>query len=70
MSTPPMHIHLGQDEFFKVITGTLEAIVNGKRVTLTKEDDEFLAVKGQPHTFWSNEAEGDMMFGFGWSRWR
>ncbi|KAM0751858.1 hypothetical protein T439DRAFT_325048 [Meredithblackwellia eburnea MCA 4105] len=60
-STPPLHIHLGQDEYFKVITGKFVATMGGKPITLTSADGEYKAVKGQAHRFWSDEREGNML---------
>ncbi|KAL8291324.1 hypothetical protein RQP46_002302 [Phenoliferia psychrophenolica] len=60
-STPPLHIHLGQDEFFKVERGKLAATMGGEPVFLTPADGEYRAVKGQAHRFWSVESEGNML---------
>ncbi|KAI0160771.1 hypothetical protein GGR57DRAFT_456282 [Xylariaceae sp. FL1272] len=45
---PPLHFHPYQDEFIRVILGTLVVDVNGKRLVLTPDDGE-LCVKA-----WSN----------------
>lgn len=36
------HFHLKQDEYFKVEQGVLAVIVDGKEMTLTKEDELFV----------------------------
>ncbi|KAI1264446.1 hypothetical protein F5Y18DRAFT_390466 [Xylariaceae sp. FL1019] len=45
---PPMHFHPYQDEFIRVVTGSLVVDVNGKRHVLTPDDEE-LCVRA-----WSN----------------
>lgn len=46
----PPHLHPAQDERFVVLSGALQAAVDGKRMTL-REGDELLIPAGTPHEF-------------------
>ena len=63
-SGPPMHIHLTQKEYFKVVQGKLGTICEGKVAVLGKEDDEFEVLPGFAHRFWAEDnPEGeDLIF--------
>ena len=45
---PPMHIHSGFDEVFKVDHGELSVMVNGKKRTLNA-GEKYIIEKGMPH---------------------
>ena len=45
---PPMHIHFGEDEEGRVTSGTLSAVLNGRR--LTAASGESISIpRGAPH---------------------
>ncbi|KAI5475670.1 hypothetical protein MNV49_001045 [Pseudohyphozyma bogoriensis] len=58
---PPLHIHLTQDEYFKVLSGRFMATMNGESITLTKDDPEYHAKIGEPHQFWPDDTAGEDM---------
>ncbi|KAH7383959.1 hypothetical protein BKA66DRAFT_463180 [Pyrenochaeta sp. MPI-SDFR-AT-0127] len=53
-SGPPLHIHIRQTEYFKVLQGRLAAVRNGKEVVLTKDDGLLEIPAGTRHRFWAH----------------
>jgi len=49
-SSPPLHIHLEEDELFHVMEGRLRILKDGKELVLNKGETA-LAPRGKPHTF-------------------
>jgi quercetin dioxygenase-like cupin family protein len=49
-SSPPLHIHLEEDELFHVMDGRLRILKDGKELILAKGETA-LAPRGKPHTF-------------------
>ncbi|KAF1922274.1 uncharacterized protein M421DRAFT_413326 [Didymella exigua CBS 183.55] len=63
LSGPPLHIHLQQDEFFKVEQGVLGAVKDGVEYAVTKDDGILSIPKGTRHRFWSHtSATEDLVF--------
>ncbi|KAF1919307.1 hypothetical protein BDU57DRAFT_512329 [Ampelomyces quisqualis] len=63
LSGPPIHIHLQQDEFFKVEQGVLGAIKDGVEYTITKDDGVFVIPKHVRHRFWCHKSSTeDLVF--------
>lgn len=54
--SPPLHVHLGEDEVFHVVEGTLRLVVGG-RERIAGPGDTVLAPKGVPHGY-RVESEG------------
>ncbi len=48
-SSPPLHIHLEEDEIFHILDGELRVLVDGKEATL-RRGDTALGPCGKPHT--------------------
>ncbi|KAI1426167.1 hypothetical protein F5Y12DRAFT_794628 [Xylaria sp. FL1777] len=59
LSGPPLHIHIGQTEYFKVLQGTLSVVKNEKLYTLTKDDGIFQITPGSRHRFWAHPSIKD-----------
>lgn len=55
-SKPPLHLHPSQDEHFTVLSGHLQAIVDGTDHDL-REGDTLDVPRGAPHQMW-NAADG------------
>lgn len=49
-SSPPLHVHLEEDEIFHVIEGELRVLVDGKEATL-RRGETALGPRGKPHTY-------------------
>ncbi|KAH4116037.1 hypothetical protein HBH64_047200 [Parastagonospora nodorum] len=56
LSGPPIHLHLTQDEFFKIEQGVLGAVKDGVEYAVTKDDGVFCIPKGTRHRFWSHKS--------------
>jgi mannose-6-phosphate isomerase-like protein (cupin superfamily) len=54
MHAPARHIHLRQDETFRVISGKLGVFINEKEHLLTAEDGEITIPHGARHRFFSH----------------
>ncbi|KAI0875432.1 hypothetical protein GGS24DRAFT_455177 [Hypoxylon argillaceum] len=54
LSGPPLHVHLHQTEYFKVLQGTLSVVKNEKEYRLTKDDGIFQILPGTRHRFWAH----------------
>ena len=52
---PPIHVHIEQDETFRVLQGTLEVYKQDKWIQLA-EGEELFIPKNTPHTFRSRDA--------------
>ena len=48
-SSPPLHVHLEEDEIFHILEGELRILVDGKETTL-RRDGTALGPQGKPHT--------------------
>jgi quercetin dioxygenase-like cupin family protein len=57
---PPMHIHFAEDEEGRITSGTLSAILNGRRMT-AKPGESVSIPRGAPHRWWN---EGDELLVF------
>jgi mannose-6-phosphate isomerase-like protein (cupin superfamily) len=57
---PPMHIHCAEDEEGSIRSGTLSAILNGRRIT-AKSGESIAIPRGAPHRWWN---EGDELLVF------
>ncbi|KAF7539873.1 hypothetical protein G7054_g1800 [Neopestalotiopsis clavispora] len=66
-SGPPLHIHLAQDEYFKVESGILTASLNEKIHKLTKDDGVLCIKAGTRHRFWSDESSTESLVFHGWA---
>lgn len=55
--SPPLHIHINEDEIFHVIDGKFHFKVGGKEVNLIN-GEIYLAPKGIPHTYRIESKEG------------
>ncbi|GJC93315.1 putative ankyrin repeat domain-containing protein 29 protein [Colletotrichum tabaci] len=66
-SGPPLHIHLLQDEYFKVEQGVLGAITDGKEHAITKDDGVLCIRAGTRHRFWSHESATESLVFHGWA---
>jgi len=53
---PPEHIHPIIEERFKVVSGKLNALVNGKERTVS-EGEELILSPGTPHRWWNTTDE-------------
>ncbi len=53
---PPEHIHPIIEERFKVVSGKLNALVNGKERTVS-EGEELIVSPGTPHRWWNTTDE-------------
>ncbi|KAI0154649.1 fungal-specific transcription factor domain-containing protein [Xylariaceae sp. FL1272] len=67
LSGPPLHIHLRQDEFFKVEQGLLAASLDGKEYILTKHDEPLCIRAGTRHRFWSHASATESLVFRGWT---
>lgn len=63
----PSHIHLAQDEYFKVESGILTASLNEKIHKLTKNDGVLCIKAGTRHRFWSDESSTESLIFHGWA---
>src|SRR6476659_8725997 len=53
---PPMHIHFAEDEEGRIASGTLSAVLNGRR--LTAHSGESISIpRGAPHRWWNDGDE-------------
>ncbi|ROT38908.1 hypothetical protein SODALDRAFT_276486 [Sodiomyces alkalinus F11] len=52
LSGPPLHIHLRQTEYFRVLQGELGVVRNEKKGVLRKEDGILVIPPGTRHRFW------------------
>jgi mannose-6-phosphate isomerase-like protein (cupin superfamily) len=53
---PPMHIHFAEDEEGRIASGTLSAVLNGRR--LTANSGESISIpRGAPHRWWNDGDE-------------
>ena len=57
-SGPGLHLHLKQDEYFKVVEGKLGVSIDGKDHYLTPESPEAIVPAGSVHRFWPEEGGG------------
>jgi len=53
---PPMHIHIAEDEEGWIRSGTLSAVMNGRRMT-AKPGDSISIPRGAPHRWWNDGDE-------------
>ena len=53
---PPLHIHVGEDKYVEVVSGTLSALVDGKRLVI-KAGDSGHFPKGSVHRWWNDGDE-------------
>ncbi|RWA08744.1 hypothetical protein EKO27_g6372 [Xylaria grammica] len=67
LSGPPLHIHLLQDEFFKVEQGILAASLDGVVSRVTKDDDVLCIPAGTRHRFWSDQSSTESLIFHGWA---
>lgn len=58
---PPLHRHLNEDEFFRVIEGRYRFYCDGKTIDLG-EGDVLAVPKGAPHAFMNIGAENARLF--------
>ncbi|KAI1338692.1 hypothetical protein F5Y15DRAFT_416916 [Xylariaceae sp. FL0016] len=66
LSGPPLHLHFKQDEFFKVESGILAAIVDGKEQRVTKDDGILRIPAGCRHRFWSYPSATESLVFYAW----
>lgn len=60
---PPLHIHTGQGEFFRVIEGDYEFMIGNERFVAGPGDTAWVPA-GLPHAFWNRGAlPGRLLFG-------
>jgi mannose-6-phosphate isomerase-like protein (cupin superfamily) len=57
---PPLHIHVNEDEGGRVISGTISAVVSGRKVRAGPGGVVSLP-KGKPHRWW-NEGDEELVF--------
>ncbi|KAI0120165.1 hypothetical protein GGR51DRAFT_545177 [Nemania sp. FL0031] len=67
LSGPPLHIHLLQDEYFKVESGILAASLDGREHRLTKDDGILRITAGTRHRFWSHPSATESLIFHGWA---
>ncbi|KAI0174359.1 hypothetical protein BJ166DRAFT_511959 [Pestalotiopsis sp. NC0098] len=67
LSGPPLHIHLAQDEYFKVESGMLAASLDGVEHVVTKDDDVLCIRAGTRHRFWSHPSSTESLIFHGWA---
>lgn len=53
---PPEHVHPRQEEYFRVLSGTLSGRVDGDTVRM-EEGDEFTVWPGSHHAWWNDDDE-------------
>ncbi|RYC64332.1 hypothetical protein CHU98_g1866 [Xylaria longipes] len=61
------HIHLLQDEYFKVERGILAASLDGMEHRLTKDDSVLRISAGTRHRFWSHPSATESLVFRGWT---
>ncbi|KAI3327607.1 hypothetical protein HD806DRAFT_483354 [Xylariaceae sp. AK1471] len=66
-SGPPLHIHLKQDEFFKVEQGILAVSLDGVKHILTKDDGVLRINSKTRHRFWSDQSATESLVFRGWT---
>ncbi|KAI1430765.1 hypothetical protein GGR50DRAFT_698692 [Xylaria sp. CBS 124048] len=66
LSGPPLHIHLIQDEFFKIEQGVLGVITDGTERALTKDDGILKIPAGTRHRFWCHKSSTENLVFHGW----
>ncbi|KAL8942499.1 MAG: hypothetical protein Q9216_001643 [Gyalolechia sp. 2 TL-2023] len=67
LSGPPLHIHLRQDEYFKVEQGTLGIITDGVEQVLTNDDAVLFIPAGTRHRFWSHRTASENLVFSAWA---
>ncbi len=60
---PPLHVHAGQAEFFRVMEGDYEFMIDDERFLAGPGDTAFVPT-GMPHAFWNcGTTPGRLLFG-------
>jgi mannose-6-phosphate isomerase-like protein (cupin superfamily) len=60
---PPLHVHVAQAEFFRVVEGHYEFMIDDQRFLAGAGDTAFVPA-GVPHAFWNRGATpGRLLFG-------
>ncbi|RYP12908.1 hypothetical protein DL765_007124 [Monosporascus sp. GIB2] len=67
LSGPPLHIHLQQDEYFKVEQGVLGAVKDGVEYAITKNDGILFIPAGTRHRFWSHKSATESLVFSAWA---
>ncbi|KAI1497645.1 hypothetical protein F5X99DRAFT_358248 [Biscogniauxia marginata] len=67
LSGPPLHIHLQQDEYFKVEQGVLGAVKDGVEYAITKNDGIFFIPAGTRHRFWCHKSATESLVFSAWA---
>nr|A0A1J0HSL4.1 RecName: Full=Oxidoreductase iacF; AltName: Full=Iso-A82775C biosynthesis cluster protein F [Pestalotiopsis fici W106-1]APC57598.1 putative cupin [Pestalotiopsis fici] len=67
LTGPPLHLHLQQDEYFKVEQGVLGAVKDGVEVAITKNDPVLHIPRGTRHRFWPHPSSTEDLVFTAWA---